>query len=120
VASVTGVDKVVAALRDREQNARRGVGRTVLVTYGGPTAPYAMIVHERRDVHHPVGQAGYLLDPSRQYAPDIARTVREAMQKGRTLLEALFEGGQFLLNVSLPLVPIEFGNLRASGQVRQQ
>jgi hypothetical protein len=30
------------------------------VGFGGPSAPYALIVHERTDIRHPVGQAKFL------------------------------------------------------------
>lgn len=33
---------------------------SVAVVYGGAAAPYALIVHENLQAHHPVGQAKYL------------------------------------------------------------
>jgi hypothetical protein len=32
----------------------------VLVGFGGPSAPYALYVHERTDLHHPEGEAKFL------------------------------------------------------------
>jgi hypothetical protein len=41
-----------------------GPEAVVKLSYGGNgLAPYAAIVHERLDVHHPVGQAKYLQMP---------------------------------------------------------
>ena len=31
--------------------------------FGGPAAPYAVFVHERLDLHHPIGKSKYLEDP---------------------------------------------------------
>lgn len=36
---------------------------TVEMGFGGPAAPYALIVHERLGAHHPIGQAKYLEEP---------------------------------------------------------
>lgn len=38
----------------------------VSLGYGGPAAPYALIVHEDLNAHHTVGKAKYLEDPVRQ------------------------------------------------------
>jgi hypothetical protein len=37
---------------------------TLELNYGGAAAPYAIYVHERMDVHHPVGKAKFLEDPA--------------------------------------------------------
>lgn len=36
---------------------------TAVVGFGGPSAPYALVQHERTDFHHTVGQAKYLETP---------------------------------------------------------
>jgi len=40
-------------------------GGSVTLGYGGPSAPYALYVHEDLTKHHPVGQAKYLEVPVR-------------------------------------------------------
>lgn len=47
-----------------------GQDATVSIQVGGPAAPYAITVHERLDVDHPVGQAKFLesvINESRPY-----------------------------------------------------
>lgn len=44
---------------------------TVEMGYGGPAASYAEIVHEKLDVHHPVGKAKYLEDPFNEAKPGL-------------------------------------------------
>ena len=44
-------------------NDKKGLAAAATVEYGGPTAPYAFIVHERLGVYHaPPAQARYLAD----------------------------------------------------------
>lgn len=44
-------------------NDKKGLAAAATVEYGGPTAPYAFIVHERLGVYHaPPTQARYLAD----------------------------------------------------------
>lgn len=49
-----------------------GSNITVTITVGGPTAPYALIVHEDLNAHHPVGQAKFLESTLNESAPFIA------------------------------------------------
>jgi hypothetical protein len=112
---IHGMDKVLATITDRERGMRRGAFARAEVGY---SAPYAVYVHENLQAYHPVGQAKYLERPAREYAGEIARITREALQKGMSLKEALLEGGRFLLRMSQPLVPVDTGALRASGFVR--
>jgi len=42
---------------------------TVHIGYGGPSAPYALYVHENMMAHHPVGQAKYLEQPFNEALP---------------------------------------------------
>jgi len=59
---------------------------TVKIEVGGPAAPYALPVHERLDVHHPVGEAKFLEKSVYEAQPgmgdriarriDVARAVR--------------------------------------------
>lgn len=38
----------------------RGDETSITIQAGGPSAPYGLIVHERLDVNHPVGEAKFL------------------------------------------------------------
>lgn len=51
------------ALRASHETTRPVLERgevSVTIQVGGPAAPYAVPVHERLDVHHPVGEAKFL------------------------------------------------------------
>lgn len=52
--------------------------------FGGPAAPYAVLVHENLTAHHPVGQAKYLEIPflaaTRGMGAVIARRVSDAIR----------------------------------------
>jgi hypothetical protein len=52
-------------------------GRDVSVTIrvGGPAAPYALVVHEDLEAHHPVGQAKFLESTLNESAPHMAERV---------------------------------------------
>lgn len=52
---------------------------TVTMAYGGAAEEYAYIVHERMDVHHPVGQAKYLEQPVLEHAPNIPKRMQKAL-----------------------------------------
>lgn len=49
------------------------------LAYGGAAAGYALIVHERTDVHHPVGKAKYLEDPAMRMADRLPRSLNAAI-----------------------------------------
>lgn len=53
-------------------------GTTVVVRlgYGGAAKEYALIVHERLGVNHPVGQAKYLETPVLERLPGMATRIR--------------------------------------------
>lgn len=60
---------------------------TAVVGFGGPSAPYALVQHERTDYHHTVGQAKYLETPLKARAPEllpiiVARVEREVAALG--------------------------------------
>lgn len=58
----------------------------VTIGYGGAAGPYALIVHENLEAHHPVGKAKYLEDPVNEQidgmAERIASRVDKALQEG--------------------------------------
>lgn len=52
------------------------------LAFGGPAAPYAAIVHEDPDAHHPVGQWKYLESVVLESAPYLAERVWERVKEG--------------------------------------
>src|SRR5690348_14009684 len=107
---------------------RYGGGGTYLVGY---EAAYAIFVHE--DIKEklrglprpsgigvywgPHGQSKYLETPARRYASKYVQIIKDGIKKGLKLKEAVKMAALELLRDSQYLVPVEFGNLRASGFV---
>lgn len=56
-------------------------GQSVKIEVGGPAAPYAVYVHERLHVRHPVGQAKYLESAVNEAARDLAERVAARLRK---------------------------------------
>lgn len=115
MAELLGFQKVVAQLQKRAARARQDNKVSVVVGY---TAAYALYVHEDRQAYHEVGKAGFLLDPARRLANDVARIVRDALTRGLTTAQALLLGGLFLQRESQREVPVDTGNLRGSAFTR--
>lgn len=103
---------VVASLEDRKLKKPK-VSLNV-----GYTQSYAVYVHERLDVHHPVGQAKFLEQPAREKAGEIGRIIRETYRRTKDLVLSLTAGGLFLQRESQKLVPVDTGALRASAFTR--
>lgn len=102
--------RVIAALTARSLKGKKQ--RTLEVGYA---APYATYVHENLAMAHPRGgQAKYLQEPARRYNGDIGKVVRRKLENKRSLDEALLAAGKFLLEKSIPLVPVDTGYLRDS------
>lgn len=53
----------------------------VQLVFGGAAAPYALVVHERLDVKHTVGQAKFLSTPMRELAPKLNEALLEILEK---------------------------------------
>ena len=64
------------------------VGRIILVrlVYGGVSAPYAIIQHERLDFQHKVGEAKYLERPLNQAVPGMAKRMARTLDLDRVRL----------------------------------
>lgn len=45
--------------------------------------PYALVVHERLDVYHPVGQAKYLEEPARKNRKKYMNTIKREIKAAR-------------------------------------
>lgn len=61
---------------------RRNGGVEVVMGFGGPSAPYAIHVHERLDVFHRVGQAKFLESVLLESAPYLPQRVAERIRRG--------------------------------------
>jgi FixJ family two-component response regulator len=112
--TIEGGGALDVKLRSRLQKV--GNGRPMVVV--GYHTPYAVFVHENLEIHHKTGQAKFLEQPLREHQRELATVVQTALKAGRTLQEAEFEAGAYLLNLSKPLVPVDTGQLRDSGDVR--
>lgn len=80
----------------------------------GYSAPYAVPVHERLDVPHPVGQAKFLEQPLRTEQRKMTEIIRSRLMARMSLLDAQMEAAKHLITVSLQLVPVDTGALRDS------
>ena len=56
-------------------------GPVVVLGYGGPSVPYAVVQHERLDYKHKVGQAKYLETPTLRAASGMGRRVAARLRK---------------------------------------
>jgi len=57
-----------------------GENISVALGYGGPSAEYALTVHEDLDALHKVGEAKYLESVVREYAPYVLERVAKAIR----------------------------------------
>ena len=55
-------------------------GLRVEVGAGGPAAPYAVVQHERTDLHHEIGEAKWLENAFNRHVPDIETYVRKHLK----------------------------------------
>jgi hypothetical protein len=110
-----GASSLQEKLSRRLKETLEASGKQAVVGY---SAPHATRVHEDLEVYHePPGQAKYLEAPSRMYQKEIALAGRAALEQGKTPPEALLAQGQLLLEKSQEIVPVDTGELRASGYV---
>jgi hypothetical protein len=117
MAVIHNFDRLTAKLRTMA--ARAMTDENVQVTVGY-TQSYAIFVHERMDLHHPVGQAKFLEQPAREMAQNntLTNIVFEARKNGATMSEALVLAGLRLQRESQKLCPVATGALRASAFTR--
>lgn len=89
-----------------------GDGRAV--TLAGYSMYYAVPVHERLELRHPIGQAKFLEQPLRTEEKPMADIVRSRLRARETLKSAQLAACRHLMSVSLQLVPMDTGALRDS------
>lgn len=109
-----GFTKLAHNIRRIKEQKKRQAKLTFAVTY---TAPHAVHVHEDMEAHHDNGQAKYLEQPIREHVSKMSAMVKEHMAKGKTLNQALRLVGEWLLEQSKALVPVDTGELKNSGRV---
>lgn len=105
------LDRVLTELRKRRS---RTVGDGFAETKVGYTAPYALAVHERLDLHHPIGQAKFLEQPMRTEEKVMSDIIRSRLRARERLKQAQLAAARHLIRVSLQLTPIDTGRLRDS------
>lgn len=54
---------------------------TAVVGFGGPSAPYALVQHERTDFHHTVGEAKYLENAVKAHAAEVPVILAAHMER---------------------------------------
>lgn len=117
MAKMENLEKLVAQLRKRAAQSKEQASGKVSVAVGY-TQSYAIYVHEDLNARHPVGQAKFLEHPFRANRAKYTSLVHEAIQKGRTLAEALLLAGLALQRDSQLLVPVDTGALKNSAFTR--
>ena len=116
-AVISGVSSLMKKLLGLKTQAQRDANLSYQVGY---TQSYAVWVHERMDVFHPVGQAKFLEQPARELGSNgtLARIVSQTMRSGGTLRQALLSAGLHLQRASQMLCPVDTGALRNSAFTR--
>lgn len=114
-AVTSGLDKLTAVLTARKLTGKRDSNLRLVV---GFTAEHAIVVHEDLSAFHAIGQAKYLEQPMRENRAVYARIVRDKMKQGRSLRQAMLAAGYELLRDARALVPVDTGELKASGFVK--
>ena len=82
--------------------------------------PKAAIVHEVNAFHDPPTQWKFLEQPFRELRRDMVRFIADAINRGQTLRQGSFRAMQKLLAASRILVPVDTGDLKASGRINRE
>lgn len=126
---IQGVNSLLTQLTRYGNRARTTTKKRVIV---GFAAPYAKAVHENvemklqglprpsgRGVYWgPHGQAKFLEKPARTKRKQIARRIAQVTKSTHSVVRGLYSGGVLLRNYAQELVPVEYGELKASGYVK--
>lgn len=110
---MSGTKRVVAAIQEKSLGRRTDARVDV-----GYLAPHAIFQHENLLLHHTTGQAKFLSEPALFYAPVIADIIAKNLQNKESIETAVRRAGNFLLAESQLLVPVDTGELKASGYVK--
>ena len=106
-----GLERVLTELRKRRERAGLDSFAQTRVGY---SAEHAVVVHERLDVFHPIGQAKYLEQPLRTEEHKMADIIRRRLMARESLKTAQVAAAKHLISISLRLVPVDTGELRDS------
>lgn len=135
MARIEGLKKVVSVLQKKALASKKDDNVSCVVGY---TAAYALYVHEKIEMKwkglprqgkqgkgfywdpQGRGQAKFLEGPARKFAKELGMIVATVIGKGRTLAQGLLAAGLRLLRESQLRVPVDTGNLKASGYVRME
>lgn len=110
--------RVIDSMNKRLESARRqGLKAAAVVGY---TQNYALFVHERLDLKHPVGKAKYLTDPFEAMKPVAAKLIQAYVRQGKTLKEAVLLVALEVQSSSQEEVPVDTGALKASAFTREE
>lgn len=109
---VSGVSGVLASLKSQSLK-----GRVKMEGVVGYSAGHALYVHEDLETYHENGQAKFLEEPARLLSSEMLAIVKRSVENKNGLEEGIERACNLLLETSLPLVPVDTGELRDSGYV---
>lgn len=125
---IDNLQRLIGKLRGRTAEVKKDVGKSVIVGY---TAEYAIYVHENMEMKlkgqpresgigvywGPHGQPKFLEGPVKRLKNELAKIISSSVKKVG-LVQAMFLAGLRLQKESQELVPVEYGNLKASAFTR--
>lgn len=125
--TVEGGDDVAKKL----EHLGKQFGDQIITGVVGYDSPYGLYVHEDIEMKWrglprksgigeywgPHGQAKFLEQPARENAHIYERIIQDTLERGGTLEQAIAKACFQLQRDSAPLVPVEYGNLKASSFV---
>lgn len=104
---------------DRLTELEHRVGRGDLTGSVVVDQVYAQYQHEGLDLHHPEGgQAKYLETPAFQGASASMRRLADSLFEPNGLTQAMIRNSEHLAGQVFEFAPVEFGDLKASGNPR--
>lgn len=116
---IRGIDRVVSELLALAAQLGVGGGAIEMAwVFGGPSAPYAIYVHENLQAHHAAGTgARFLARPLEERSGQIAEWIAALVRGGLSMRQAIRAIGEELMGEMKRTTPVEFGPLRDSGHV---
>jgi|TARA_R110002110_G_scaffold145775_6_gene335361 hypothetical protein len=108
---IKGIKKVRQLLTAMGEKAQAADKVTVVV---GFTQSYAVYVHENKQAAHPVGQAKYIEQPSRELKSKFSDIIQKVTKKTGNIRDGLLMAGLLLQRSAQKLTPVDTGALKAS------
>lgn len=106
------ISGVVARLTEKSLKGKKEISMSVMYD-----TDYALYVHEDLTKNHPVGQAKFLEEPAKKMTQEMADIVYRSVKAKNGLKEGVERAVKKLLKASQDLVPVDKGNLKASGKI---